>query len=217
MPFDSHEKYLKHDSLKIWLFHTWQLLDMGLNARKSVFGLQTTQEQTSLSFYTVWSASLLFAIWKKLYINLLLVKFQISSLSLYLMRLVWNWLCRKSWRQVMSHQGSYSCALSIATLVLCHDLVLYIWAWTWENLSSGVWEHQRGRPASVQSDQRLCCSLFRKYHILTCYERNFNFLASLCSWAGWFESHFVRNPKDRFSRLEAHMMKLYSCIFKPYG
>ena len=25
---------------------------------------------------------------------------------------------------------------------------------------------------------------------------NFNFLASLCSWAGWFESGFVGNPKD---------------------
>ena len=24
----------------------------------------------------------------------------------------------------------------------------------------------------------------------------FYFLASLCSWAGWFESHFVRNPKE---------------------
>ena len=33
-----------------------------------------------------------------------------------------------------------------------------------------------------------------------CYERNFNFLASLCSWAGWFETRFVGNPKDRLSR-----------------
>ena len=44
-----------------------------------------------------------------------------------------------------------------------------------------------------------------KYHIYSCYERNFNFLASLCSWAGWFESHFVGNPEDRFSRSGAHM------------
>ena len=28
---------------------------------------------------------------------------------------------------------------------------------------------------------------------------NFNFLASLCSWAGWFESQFVGNPEARFS------------------
>ena len=34
----------------------------------------------------------------------------------------------------------------------------------------------------------------------------FNFLASLCSWAGWFESDFVGNSEDRFSRDEAHMM-----------
>ena len=26
----------------------------------------------------------------------------------------------------------------------------------------------------------------------------FNFLASLCRLAGWFESHFVGNPEDRF-------------------
>ena len=33
----------------------------------------------------------------------------------------------------------------------------------------------------------------------------FNFLASLCSWAGWFESHFVGNPEDRFSRVTAQI------------
>ena len=33
----------------------------------------------------------------------------------------------------------------------------------------------------------------------------FNFLASLSSWAGLFESGFVGNPKDRFSRDKAHI------------
>ena len=60
--------------------------------------------------------------------------------------------------------------------------------------------------ASTQSDQRLCYSLLRKYHIFTCYEGSFNFLASLCSWAGWFEAHFVGNPEARFSRVAAHML-----------
>ena len=47
--------------------------------------------------------------------------------------------------------------------------------------SSGVWEQHRGRPActSVQSDQRLCFSLFGKYPMKTCYRCNFNFLASI--------------------------------------
>ena len=42
-----------------------------------------------------------------------------------------------------------------------------IWASMRENLSSGVCEQQRRRPAcaSAQSDQRLCYSLFEKYHI----------------------------------------------------
>ena len=41
------------------------------------------------------------------------------------------------------------------------------WASSRENLSSGVCEQHRGRPActSGQSDQRLCYSLFGKYHI----------------------------------------------------
>ena len=36
--------------------------------------------------------------------------------------------------------------------------------------------------------------------------RIFNFLASLCSWAGWFESGFVGNSEDRFSRDEAQLI-----------
>ena len=36
--------------------------------------------------------------------------------------------------------------------------------------------------------------------------RIFNILASLCSWAGWFESDFVGSPEDRFSRDEAQLI-----------
>ena len=45
----------------------------------------------------------------------------------------------------------------------------------------GVREQQRRIPAcaSAQSDQRLCVSLIEKYHMLTCYTRNFNLLAIL--------------------------------------
>ena len=66
------------------------------------------------------------------------------------------------------------------------------WASTCENLSSGVCKQQRRRPActSAQSDQCLCYSLIGKNHTfvhkLACYKRNFNFLASRCSWAGFF-------------------------------
>ena len=31
-----------------------------------------------------------------------------------------------------------------------------------------------------------------------CFMQNFNILASLCSWAGWFEPCLVTNPEDRF-------------------
>ena len=83
------------------------------------------------------------------------------------------------------------------------------WASTRENMSSGCREQQGRRPAciSAQSDQRLCFLLFGKYHIQSCYRRNFNFLDSLCSWAGWFEPHFCGNPEDRFFRGEALNMR----------
>ena len=47
----------------------------------------------------------------------------------------------------------------------------FIWATMRENLSPGVPEQHRCRPACSfgQSDQRLCCSLFGKYQLLTCY------------------------------------------------
>ena len=84
-----------------------------------------------------------------------------------------------------------------------------IWASTRENLSSGVCEQHRRRPAcaSAQSDQRLCYSLFGKYHMFTYYRWNFNILASLCSWGDWFETRFVGNPENRFCRVEAHIIQ----------
>ena len=98
-----------------------------------------------------------------------------------------------------------------------------IWALMRANLSSEVCEQQRHRPAcaSTQSDQCLCYSLWetpllfalRKYQIFTWYERNFNFLASLCGWAGWLEIHLVRNPEDRFCRDGAHINVCYKQNF----
>ena len=76
---------------------------------------------------------------------------------------------------------------------------------------SGVCEQHRRRPAcaSAQTDQRLCYSLCGKYNIQTCYMRNFNILASLCSWGYWFESRSVGNLEDRFCRDETHLWIAY--------
>ena len=78
---------------------------------------------------------------------------------------------------------------------LCHQY--HIWASAQENLSSWVCQQQRRRPScgSAQTDQRLCYSPIGKNHILTCYEQNFNVLASLCSWGDWLESPFHGKPK----------------------
>ena len=74
---------------------------------------------------------------------------------------------------------------------------------SWENLSSGVCEQHRRRPAcaSAQSDQCLFYSLFWKYHMNTCYRRNFNSLASLCSWGVWnWNSLSQKRRRQVFSR-----------------
>ena len=75
--------------------------------------------------------------------------------------------------------------------------------------ASAICEQQSRRLAcaSVQSDQRLCCSLPRLYNISSFYIQNFKPLASFCGCAGRLESHLVRNPKDRFSRDEAQMRR----------
>ena len=80
-------------------------------------------------------------------------------------------------------------------------------------------EQQRRRSAcaSVQSDQHLCCSLPRQNNISSFYIGNFMNLV-----ADRFESYLVRNPKDRFSRDEAHVrqakLRLWvvsCCFFSP--
>ena len=74
-----------------------------------------------------------------------------------------------------------------------------------------ICEQQRRRPACAfaQSDQRLCCSLPRQNNISSFYIRNFKPLASFFSWPGRFVSYLVANPKDRFSRDEAHIQNAH--------
>ena len=55
---------------------------------------------------------------------------------------------------------------------------------------------------------------FQKQSLLSMLnEPGLNFLASLWSWADWFESHFVGNPEGWFCRVEAHANKLMQHIF----
>ena len=98
---------------------------MGLDARKPVFGvLRITQAQTSLRIRAIWSAPLLFAFWKVRYVNLPQVKFQFSSLSLLLSRLVWISLCRKPRRQIFFCQGqNWFYTLFIHVLILANSIL----------------------------------------------------------------------------------------------
>ena len=60
-------------------------------------------------------------------------------------------------------------------------------------MSYVICKQQRHRSActSAQSDQRLCCSLLRKYNISRFYSRNFKTLANFCGCADWFVSGLV--------------------------
>ena len=93
----------------------------------------------------------------------------------------------------------------------------FIWATSCQNLLFAIREQQRYRSActSEQSDQRLCCSLPGLFSISTCYSRNFKTLASLCSWAGRFESYIVANPENRFSRDVTHLFLFAFLLFLP--
>ena len=68
--------------------------------------------------------SALFAFWKILvsYVNLLQVKFQFSSWSLYLRKLVCNSICRKPQRQVFSQRSP----IIVCTLFCFSTLIAYI-------------------------------------------------------------------------------------------
>ena len=104
----------------------------------------------------------------------------------------------------------YSILLKYAKMSLClkaFQATETIWAATWENLSSVVCEQQRSWRACAyaQSDQCLCYSLSGEQSSQACFMQNSTFLASLCSWGDWFESHFVGNHEDRFCRDEAHI------------
>ena len=92
------------------------------------------------------------------------------------------------------------------------DINHHIWASTRENLSRGACKQQRRRPAYAfaQSDQRLSYWLLNRFAT----SEKFNFLASLCSLASWFESHFVGNPKDRFC-LDETQISIYIPINQP--
>ena len=94
-------------------------------------------------------------------------------------------------------------------LLLCWMGFIYfhqlttIWASTRESLSSVFANNKSHRPACalVQSGQRLCYCI-----IQICFEQNFNFLASLCSWTDRFESRSLcQKPKDKLCYDEAYI------------
>ena len=82
----------------------------------------------------------------------------------------------------------------------------YTWALTRENLTS-VFANNKGQTSLLISPVWSAPLLFTNWKILylNLLQEKFQFLASLCSWAGWFKSHMVGNPEDRFSRVTAHL------------
>ena len=73
--------------------------------------------------------------------------------------------------------------------------MVFIWASTWDNLSSGLCQQQRRRPhcASVQSIWSAPL-LFAYWKVSS--KRNFTILACLFSWAAWLWYDLIGNPKE---------------------
>ena len=88
----------------------------------------------------------------------------------------------------------------------------------WEKLYA-ICEQRRHRSAyaSTQTDRHLCCPLprwYTTYYLLN--ESRVSRLISLCSWAGWFESSLVSNPKDRFSCDGTQMFRLTIMLWSSF-
>ena len=66
-----------------------------------------------------------------------------------------------------------------------------LWALTLRGFANNKGTDQPAHPRRLIS--AFVIRFFGKFVILTCYKRNFNFLASLCSWGDWFDSRFVGN------------------------
>ena len=88
----------------------------------------------------------------------------------------------RNFGQGLKERGKYSVLLQKLT---CNIIALDIYhmGFVVRKPVFGALRTTKRRPACPygQTDQRLCYSLIGKYHIYTCHQRNFNFLASLCS------------------------------------
>ena len=64
------------------------------------------------------------------------------------------------------------------------------------------------QPAQMHSlmSAFVICLLESMLSIWTCRKHNCNFVASLSTWARWFESLFVQNPRQVFSRCGLNMI-----------
>ena len=79
---------------------------------------------------------------------------------------------------------------------------------SWENLFM-LYANNKGADQTAHPHSLISAFVVRcldSIIIITCYNQNFKPLASLCSWAGWFEFYLVRNPEDRFSRDVAQLI-----------
>ena len=80
------------------------------------------------------------------------------------------------------------------------------WASSWENLFM-PYASNKGADQPVHPHSLISAFVIRCLDSISrFYTRNFKPLASLCSWAGRYESNQVGNPEDRFSRNVAQII-----------
>ena len=86
-----------------------------------------------------------------------------------------------------------------------------IWATSWDNLFM-PYANNEGADQTAHPRSRIRAFVVRcldsKIHVPLLSKFKVSRLASLCSWAGQFESYLVGNPEDRFSSDKAHFIAL---------
>ena len=88
----------------------------------------------------------------------------------------------------------------------CVQCTFHFWASTRDNLSSG---YANNKDADQPACMRSLVKAFVIHLLASCFKRNVNFLASLCSRGDWFESRLVGNPGDRYCRVEAQLLSTH--------
>ena len=121
----------------------------------------------------------------------------------------WNSIQRSKEEQTVS--GSKNRKIhSILNMGIRFTLCSYIWAMTWQNVSSGVTDQARHKPACAATE----ISAIESRDIILSKQRITKALIRLCGCAGWSESLLFAYDIRHIFNGPAHIYKLHKVLNK---